>query len=318
MDEARSPSPLSASEQARIRRERRQAKVRGAGTDRLSKITGTQRIGSDSASSTPPPVAATPPPREDNSTPDPPEIDISAHHYDPAAQRRQRAAVENMFAEGSPMNSPPQASDELRQMMMMENMFRQQQQQQQQQPERLGGMGATDDPIMALLQQMGGMPGGSGGMPGMPPGMEQMMRGMPGMGNAEEIKTVEDRWAPWWKVLHALCTTFLALWVLRSTGWNFNGSELQRVESGNVAMADKPQLFWYFATMELVLQSSRFLLEKGRPPQGFILTSIGEFLPPPFGTVFKTLARYSVIWTTISADIGVLVFCLGIASWWNS
>lgn len=46
MDEARSPSPLSASEQARIRRERRQAKVRGAGTDRLSKITGTQRMGS--------------------------------------------------------------------------------------------------------------------------------------------------------------------------------------------------------------------------------------------------------------------------------
>lgn len=150
------------------------------------------------------------------------------------------------------MNSPPQAGDELRQMMMMENMFRQQQQQQQ--PEGPGGMGAADDPIMALLQQMGGMPGGPGGMPGMPPGMppgmEQMMRGMPGMGNVEEIQTVEDRWAPWWKGLHALCTMFLASWMLRSTGWNFNGSELQRVESGNVAMADKPVWLLLFYTFK--------------------------------------------------------------------
>jgi hypothetical protein len=70
--------------------------------------------------------------------------------------------------------------------------------------------------------------------------------------------------------------------------------------------------------MELILQSGRFLLEKGRPPQGSMLTSVAEFLPPPFSIYLSTLARYSVFLWTILADAGVVIFALGIASWWNS
>ena len=70
--------------------------------------------------------------------------------------------------------------------------------------------------------------------------------------------------------------------------------------------------------MELVLQSGRFLLEKGRPPQGSILTTIAGFLPAPFSTFLGTLARYSVFLWTILADIGVVIFALGMVAWWNS
>lgn len=78
------------------------------------------------------------------------------------------------------------------------------------------------------------------------------------------------------------------------------------------------QLFWYFAMMELFLQTGRFLLEKGRPPQGSWLTTIAGFLPPPFNMYLGTVARYSVFLWTILADAGVVIFALGLASWWNS
>ena len=69
--------------------------------------------------------------------------------------------------------------------------------------------------------------------------------------------------------------------------------------------------------MELLLQSGRFMIEKGRPPQGSWLTTAAGFLPPPFSTYLGTLARYSVFLYTILADAGVVIFVLGMASWWN-
>lgn len=77
-------------------------------------------------------------------------------------------------------------------------------------------------------------------------------------------------------------------------------------------------MFWYFAVMELLLQSGRFMLEKGRPPQGSMLTTVAGFLPPPFNTYLATLARYSVFLWTILADAGIVIFVLGVASQWNS
>jgi hypothetical protein len=70
--------------------------------------------------------------------------------------------------------------------------------------------------------------------------------------------------------------------------------------------------------MELLLQSTRFLLEKGRPPQGSMLTTIAGFLPQPFSTYLSTLARYSVFLWAILQDAGVVIFVLGMAAWWNS
>lgn len=135
-------------------------------------------------------------------------------------------------------------SDELRQIMLMEAMRGQQ-----------GGGGSpfgssspfgagspfgtpggTDtDPLSALLAQMGGQPSG-GGMPD----MDEMMRNMPGMaemmgGAPQPVKT--DPWALWWRALHALCSLLLTLYCI---SWGYDGTSLGRVDSANIAKADKP------------------------------------------------------------------------------
>ncbi|KAL7275571.1 hypothetical protein RUND412_001497 [Rhizina undulata] len=316
--ESTSASPLSAQEQARIRRERRQAKVKATGTSRLNRITATQGPVStfrSEESDEPSAAAGTPARKSHESThEDPPEIDISEHHYEPKSRRDERKASENIFAglppppssfrnasasaQRNPLSTPSDA--ELRQMMLDYQSFAG--------GEDVGFEGMQFDPMMQLFQQMGM---GNMGTPGMP-GMGPSVGAAPMQPKNDEV----DSWGKWWKVAHALCTMFLSLWVI--TGWHFTGSALQRAESSNLARSEKPQLFWYFTTMELVLQSSRFLLEKGRAPPGSILITIANFLPPPFGTFLSTLARYSVIWTTIMADAGVLIFCLGVAAWWNS
>ncbi|KAL0635751.1 hypothetical protein Q9L58_005284 [Maublancomyces gigas] len=327
-------SPLSPAEQALIRRERRLAKVKSTAGARLNRITSTQGQTFRKEDETP-----KPPPSRSESTPDPPDVDISAHHYEPKSRQQERQATENIFA--SMMGGPPppgggsdlhQPSDmDLQQLLMSMNRGP---------PGMPGagmgmpgmpgmgmpgmpGMGATgDDPMLAMLQQMmstgGGMPGMGPGMQ-MPPGMTMPpgMEGLAGMMGMQDSSASKD-WGGWWRVLHGLCAFLLGLWAVKATGWSFSGSAAQRAGSVNLPADEKPQLFWYFTTMELVLQSSRFFLEKGRPPPGSWLSTIGSFLPRPFSTVLTTIARYSVIWTTIMADAGVLLFCLGVFAWWNT
>ncbi|KAG0636859.1 hypothetical protein HOY80DRAFT_1003123 [Tuber brumale] len=329
-------SPLSPAEQARIRRERRQAKVKEGGNSRLNRITGTQ--GQTFRNQARPAQEA---------TPDPPDVDISAHHYEPKARQRERIGREDIFSGMEPPPSPFRGSPladvrgqqdplfgadgdpsdlDLGRLMMENNMFGGQ----------VGGAGSgQEDPMLRMMQQLMGGTGGLGGMGGLGglngPGM--------GMGvpppEIQQMQQREQSWGMRWKALHVLSSLCLAVWVLRGTGWSFTGSALERAESANMTREEAPvimtpialrelvlfcllPLFWYFTTMELILQSFRFFLEKGRPPPGSWLTTIGGFLPHPFGTFLTTIARYSVIWTTLIADAGVLIFCLGMVSWWNS
>jgi hypothetical protein len=215
-------------------------------------------------------------------------------------------------------------------------------------PSGTPGLSEGQDPLMQLLQQIsgGGAFPGMEGAGGLPPGMESMMSGMMGGaggaggvgGGAQAVEQKGDRWGMWWSVVHALAAFMLAIWAVRSYPGVFDGSESMRAESATLAASDKPvsfffflfleslrrwlmgsqQLFRYFALMELLLQSTRFLLEKGRPPQGSMLTTIAGFLPQPFSTYLSTLARYSVFLWAILQDAGVVIFVLGVAAWWNS
>ncbi|CUS14973.1 unnamed protein product [Tuber aestivum] len=323
-------SPLSPAEQARIRRERRQAKVKEGGSSRLNRITGTQgQTFRNQETSVARPAQ--------ESTPDPPDVDISVHHYEPKARQQERIGREDISAGMGPppsFRSSPLAdtrglqdplfgaggdlSDlDLGRLMMENNMFGSQ----------VGGAGSgREDPMLQMMQQLMGGAGGLDGVGG-PGGL-----GGPGMGmgtpppEIQQMQQREQSWGMRWKALHVLGSLCLAVWVLRGTDWSFTGSALERAESANMTREEAPPMFWYFATMELILQSSRFFLEKverdsfylGRPPPGSWLTTIGGFLPYPFGTFLTTIARYSVIWTTLIADAGVLIFCLGMVSWWNS
>ncbi|TVY31079.1 hypothetical protein LHYA1_G000114 [Lachnellula hyalina] len=295
----------SVSEQARIRKERREAKIRAGGSARLNKISGLGG-GVERDAPTPPPA----------STADPAEVDISQHFYEPARTRR------------TPNASPApggqsMGDDQLRQMMLgfdpsamggappgaggnpnpfagfpgMEGM---------------GGMGGPggEDPMMKMMQQMmgGGMPGeGADGMPSFP--------GMPSMSSPAQQA---DPYAYIWRIVHAVFALSLGLYIAFTT--TFSGTKIERERSGlafaeSGVSAASVHFFWIFATAEVLLQSSRFMLEKGKTQQAGIVGMVMGFLPEPYKGYLELVMRYSRIWTTVSGDAMACVFVLGVCAW---
>jgi hypothetical protein len=177
------------------------------------------------------------------------------------------------------------------------------------------GPGA-DDPMMKMLQQMmGGIPvEGAGGMPSFP-GMPNMP--MPGQAAA----SAPDPYAYLWRIVHAVFALGLGLYIAFTT--TFTGTRIERERSGlsftaKEEMALSPasvHFFWIFATAEVLLQTSRFFLEKGRVQQGGIIGIVMGFLPEPYKGYLALVTRYSRIWTTISGDAMVCVFVLGVCAW---
>ncbi|KAH6682960.1 hypothetical protein B0J14DRAFT_135136 [Halenospora varia] len=308
-----STPPSSAAEQARIRKERREAKIRAGGSARLNKITG---LGGGVQRDPPPqPTAAA-------AHADPDEVDISQHFYEPKATRR----TNNV----SPTPGQQMSDDQLRQMMLgfdptatpppggdanpfagfpgmagMPGM------------EGMGGPDGpgADDPMMKMLQQMmggmGGMPGeGAGGMPSFP--------GMPGQPTAT---APADPYAYIWRIIHAVFALGLGLYIAFTT--TFTGTLLERERSGLAYSTGKDSglspgsihFFYIFATAEVLLQTSRFFMEKGAIQPGGILGTIMGFLPPPYKGYLGLAARYFRIWTTVSGDAMTCVFVLGVCAW---
>jgi hypothetical protein len=72
-----------------------------------------------------------------------------------------------------------------------------------------------------------------------------------------------------------------------------------------------------FATFEVVLQSSRFFIERGQLQGSGILSTVGGMLPEPYSGYVRLIGRYSVIYSTVVSDAMVVVFVLGAASWWR-
>ena len=121
-----------------------------------------------------------------------------------------------------------------------------------------------------------------------------------------------------WRIVHALFALLLALYIALSS--TFNGSKLSRSTSlpDNEANSGvTPQLFWIFATAELVLQSTRYFVEKGRLPETGWLGMVGSVLPEPFRGYVAVIARYGIMWTTVVSDAMVVVFVLGALAWWK-
>jgi hypothetical protein len=178
--------------------------------------------------------------------------------------------------------------------------------------EGLGAMpgmeGMQDDPMMKMMQQMmGGIPGeGAGGMPSFP--------GAP-------VPADQDPYAYLWRIVHAVFALGLGFYIAFAT--TFTGTKFERdlsamgsTESG--VSAASVHFFWIFATAELLLQSSRFFLEKGKVQQGGWMGTIMGFLPEPYKGYLGLILRYSRIWTTISGDAMVCVFVLGVCAWLRS
>ncbi|KXH48186.1 hypothetical protein CSIM01_08738 [Colletotrichum simmondsii] len=332
-----------AAEQIRLRKAKREAKIRAGGTARLNKITGLgggfQR---DEPVSTPPSASSSPAPATSGlpkpsvsaDHADPEEIDISQHYYEPASTPRPAAA-------GPPFDPNSMNEDQLRQMMLgfegpgaggaPQNPFAG--------PGMGGGMpGGEDDPLMKMLSQMmagGGAPGGMPGFPGaggaqggFPAGFPGMtgMPGMPGMQTPEQAKAASSAYI--WRIVHAVFAISLGLYIALTT--TFSGSKLERertalsynyptgsdeaVTDVNSMEKGREIFFWIFATTEAVLLTTRFFIERGRaPPPGMLWTVVG-FLPGSIKTYAETALRYGQIFLTVRSDILVCVFVLGLAS----
>lgn len=250
---------------------------------------------------------------------DPDEVDISEHYYAPPTTSR------------IPNNASPQTpqginEDALRQMMLgfdpaaagspspganpFANPFA-----------GFPGMGGppgmegtpgAEDPMMKMLQQMmGGVPGeGPGGVPTFP--------GMPG----QAVAAAGDPYAYLWRIVHALFALSLGLYIAFTT--TFTGTKLERDRSGfnyNIAgeetglSASSIHFFWIFATAEVVLQTSRFMVEKGKAQHAGMLGTVIGFLPQPWKGYVELAARYSRIWTTVTGDAFACVFVLGVCVW---
>lgn len=291
-----------AQRQARLRREKRNAKIQATGDDRLAKITQL------SGRPAPAPEDPTSQSKTTNTAPaamsasveDPDEVDISEHHYVPTRR------PENQLAE-----------------------LQQQQQQAQMNPFAMfgGGGGANaggaegQDPMMQIMQQMlsgGGMPDTgnpndpNNPMNDLPPMLKAMMNG--------QRQTQQQGGAPTnsayiWRIAHAVFAFSLALYIALTT--TFNGSKLSRAQS--VDDSQGPRLFYLFATAELVLQSSRYFLEQGQlMGKGWIATIANSGLvPEPWAGYIRVFGRYSVIWQTIVGDAVTIVFVLGALAWWR-
>jgi hypothetical protein len=193
-------------------------------------------------------------------------------------------------------------------------------------------MPPADDPMMAMLQQMmagAGGPGGPGADPmaGLPPGLADLfggagMPGAPGQGQQEAQQPLSSS-AYLWRILHFVISLSLALYVTLNT--TFTGSKRARDLSSLTYTAPLSlernfgtQLFYLFAVAEVVLQSSRYFIERGRLTQGGLLGTLSSVLPPPWADYVRTIGRYSIIYTTVVADAMVVVFVLGVMAWWKS
>lgn len=80
-----------------------------------------------------------------------------------------------------------------------------------------------------------------------------------------------------------------------------------------------PRLFIIFTSSELVLQSTRYFLEKGQLQGGGPLATIANsgFIPEPYANYIRITGRYIGIAKTIFTDVMVIVFVMGCMAWWK-
>ncbi|KAI5864234.1 hypothetical protein GGS23DRAFT_563455 [Durotheca rogersii] len=319
-----------AAEQARLRKERREAKIKAGGAARLNKITGlgggVQRDpppqppldssvpqATATTSSSPAAMATPPPPAGQHG--DPEEVDISEHHYVPRTTDRSLA---------SNLSSDDISEARLRNMML-----------------------GLDRPSLAGTPPPAGRdPFLSGGTPPSIPGMEgmdndpvvkmvsQLMSragGGPNTGSDNTVRQTEqaavDKPLDLWRILHAVFAFGLGLYVVLST--TFTGtlterehSALSAKEGAEVDSIERSRVYFFyvFSAVEALLLTARFFLEdKGQNAQPKSLVwAMSGFIPQPARGYVQHALRYGQILSTVRIDALMCVFVLGVCSWWRS
>ncbi|KAL7963570.1 hypothetical protein V8C34DRAFT_265975 [Trichoderma compactum] len=304
-----------AAEQARLRKERREAKIKAGGSARLERITGVGgRVVGDSDSPAPSAPATLSKATSSEHATDPAEVDISEHFFVPK-KTSSRKPLDGVF---SPSPEPSLSEEQLRQMMLGLDP-----------PDQAGpGVGATgpglppgmeDDPIMKMMSQMmsaGSIPG-FGGADGASNPFANM--NLPQQQAAVQLPKASS--VSFWRLIHALVAVGLGLFFVLTT--NFSGSKVERErtalafdqEVDEETERRKNLFFWAFATAEVLLLSTRFFLDKrSTNATGFVATAI-SYLPQPYRGYIEVGQRYFQIFSAVRTDILTCVFVLGVVSW---
>lgn len=165
-----------------------------------------------------------------------------------------------------------------------------------------GGNGAGGDPMMAMLQQMMSGAGTAPSFPGLPP------MGLPEQQNSAANP---DHYAYIWRIIHAIFAIGLGLYIV--TTLEFNGTKLAREMSAlnNIGR----EASYLFLTFEAVLQGTRFLTSASRQPPSGIIGIILPFLPTAWSATIQWATRYLAVLSTMSADLFLVVFIIGVSIW---
>lgn len=210
------------------------------------------------------------------------------------------------------------------------------------------GQGQEDDmnPMRMLEQLMGG--DGAGLQPGMAAILGKMISPRPtssaslasavagGLSEGEEGSLAEEKQNDdgyLWKIVHAVFALGLGIYITAMTTFSgaksasssspSSSSSLRATTTTTAAAADLDvggelrQFFWVFATVELVLQSTRFFLEKGRATQSGWVGVLMGVLPEPYKGYLALGTRYGGIYTTVVQDAMAVLFVLGCVAWWK-
>ncbi|KAI0454402.1 hypothetical protein F5B21DRAFT_475262 [Xylaria acuta] len=339
-----------AAEQVRLRKQRREAKIKAGGASRLDRITGIGGgVSRESPAGTPAstestmpskPAATTTPAAPSESHADPDEVDISQHYYAPQTTAR------------TPQNDPSDLSEaQLRQMMLgfdrpspadsgtpplhTGNPFldRPSPTPGVEGVDGMAGMeGMNQDPMMQMLQKMmaggmpGGMPGGAGGAGGSNPfagtGLEGLLGAAGGGPNPiqQGQQTEQNKTIDLWRILHAIFALGLGIYVALST--TFTGTKVERdaddLQSTGLLGAQnldqaRAWFFYVFTSVETVLLTSRYMMERGAgfTPSGWTWT-ISGMLPDPIRGYSRHALRYAQIFNTVRNDALFCVFVMGV------
>lgn len=237
---------------------------------------------SQPASTTPQPKPRPTPSAHD----DPDEVDISQHFYTPTSRALTPQPPPDFNPFGAAFPQPNNGS--------------------------VTANAGAEDPMLRMMQQILGGSGGAPGDGGLPPGLADMFGALGGQ--SEQTQPPATSSAAIWRVVHAVFSLVLGLYIALFS--SFTGSKFSRSQTVDGATdVVGPRLFWLFATAEVVLQSSRYFLERGQLPASGLLGTISRALPEPYGGYVRVVGRYSVIYSTIVADAMVLVFVLGCVAW---
>lgn len=154
---------------------------------------------------------------------------------------------------------------------------------------------------------------------GLPQGLAAMLDiiGAPGPERSEE-KQSNHKFGYIWRIMHGLFALALSVYIVFMTA--FDGAQFSRLDNGRATELEVGfRFFWAFATAQLVLQSTRYFIERGQRPVGAAgwLSMVAGAFPEPWQGRALLLSRYSFICSTIVQDAMVVIFVLGCVTWWE-